>query len=82
MRDRVDIRTAETALGDDERCRTVLLGDLRRAIGGGVHDDDLAADAGFFKALVTPVDELTDREFLVEAGDDDRYERILLGTAP
>src|SRR5262249_33532034 len=54
-------------------------GDLGGAVGRGVDDQDLAAHARLRESLLAPVDELADRDLLVEARHDDRDERRLVG---
>ena len=49
---------------------------LRCAVGGAVDDDDLADDARLAQTLVTPVEELSDRDLFVESRHHDRHERV------
>jgi hypothetical protein len=79
VRDRVDVGAAQAAQRHGQHARAVRPGDLRRAVGGRVHDDDLAGHAGLGQPLEAPVDERADGQLLVQARDDDRDLDRLLG---
>ena len=51
--------------------------DFLRAIRRAIDNQDLADRAGLREALLAPVDEVADRELLVERRDDDRYLGVL-----
>ena len=72
VRERVDVRPTEAALRRRSTRAPRGERDLGRAIRRAVDDQDLADHAGLREALLAPVDEVADRELLVERRDDDR----------
>jgi len=59
-----------------QHARTVRECDLGRPVRRAVDDQDLTGDAGLLEPLAAPVDKLSDRQLLVQSGDDDRDLRV------
>jgi len=72
----VDVRPAQPALRRLQHSRPALQRDLGGAVARAVDDQDLPCDPGLLEALLAPVDELPDRQLLVEGGNHDRELRI------
>ena len=74
--DRIHVGPSQAPLGDTQDARPGRPGELRRPVGGGIDDQDLALHSRVPEALPAPRDEIRDRELLVERRDDDREIRL------
>ena len=76
VRDRVDVGPPETASRGPQALAPAARARAGGVVGRRVDDDDLSGRSSRREPLVTPADELGDRDLLVDGGDEDRHLRI------
>ena len=77
VRQGIDVGAAQAALGRLEHARAARQRDLPGPVVAAVDDQHLTCDSGLGEARLAPVDEIPDRQLLVQGRDDDRNLRTL-----